>query len=90
MQKIIDIDKVPLRYLIGKFLGTPEELLYEICKIIQNEKRENLQFNLADVNFKTKVRLSDNIEEDLEKLINLGYIEKLKYTKYKVKQSLWI
>lgn len=90
MQEILNMNKVPLRYILGKFLGTPEELLFEICKFIQKEERSDLEFNLADINFKTKVRLSDNIENDLEKLIELGYIEKLKYTKYKLLKTLWL
>lgn len=86
---LINNDNTPLRYLLGQFLGRPEELLWEICRFIQNENRDDLEFNLADVNFKTKCCLSENVENDLQQLIDLGYIEKLKYTKYKVLKSLW-
>lgn len=89
MLNLINIDNTPLRYLLGQFLGTPEELLWEICRFLQNENRSDLEFNLADVNFKTKSRISDNIEKDLETLISLGYIEKLKYTKFKLLKTLW-
>lgn len=89
MEKLIETENVPLRYALGKFLGTPEELLYELCRFIQKEERSSLEFNLAEATNKTSVRLTDTVENDLDKLIELGYVEKLKYKKYKILKSLW-
>lgn len=89
MIKLIDINKVPLRYLVEQFQNAPEELLYEICNFLQKSQSDTLEFNLAEVNNKTKVRILNTVEEDLNTLIELGYVEKLKYKKYKLLKSLW-
>lgn len=81
---------VPLKYLI-KFNIHPniEDLLYEIVNFLDVENRLDGEINLAEIINKTSTRINNNIEEDLKILIDNGYLEKLKYTKYRVIKHLW-
>lgn len=81
---------VPLKYLI-RFTIFPDinDLLYEIVNYLELENRMDGEFNIAEVVNKTHTRIGDNVEEDLQTLINKGFIEKLKYTKYRIVKHLW-
>lgn len=81
---------VPLKYLI-KFNIHPsiEDLLYEIVNFLDVENRLNGEINLAEIINKTSTRINNNIEDDIKILIDNGYLEKLKYTKYRVIKHLW-
>lgn len=88
--KSINKKLVPLKYLI-KFNTTPSinDLLYEIVNYLEIENRLDGEINLAEIINKTSTRINNNIEEDLKILIDNGYLEKLKYTKYRVIKHLW-
>ena len=81
---------VPLKYLIRfTIYPTIEDLLYEIVNYLEIENRMDGEFNVAEVINKTKTRIGKDVEEDLQTLISKGFIEKLKYTKYKIIKHLW-
>lgn len=86
----INKDNVKLKNLIG-IINDPtyEDLLFEIVYFLDNEKRYDGEFKLRDVSLMTRVRINSDLETDMNELIKLGYIEKLKYTSYKVLKHLW-
>lgn len=88
--KPINKKLVPLKYLI-KFNTTSSinDLLYEIVNYLEIENRLDGEINLAEIINKTSTRINKNIEDDLKILIDNGYLEKLKYTKYRVIKHLW-
>lgn len=85
----INKNKLPLKYLIDFTILNPtiEDLLYEIVTLII-DKKENI-INNWEINNKTKTRINETIEEDIQCLIDKGYIEKDKYTKYVVITHPW-
>ena len=85
----IDRNKLPLKYLIDFTILNPtiEDLLYEIVTIII-DKNEN-SINSWELSNKTKKRINENFEDDITLLIEKGYLEKDKYTKYKVIYHPW-
>ena len=84
----INVLKVELKYKIGytKESPTKYDLLYEIAEFLQAENKED--FNEWEVKNKTKSRLG-TLEENLQGLIEEGFIEKEKYTKYRLLKHLW-
>ena len=88
--KSIDIKKVKVKNLIG-IIEEPsyEDLLFEIVSFLDAENATDGEFKIRDVSFKTRVRISSELIHDIEELINLGYIEKLKYSNYRVVQHPW-
>ena len=88
--KPIDESQVKIRNLIGIIEDpTYEDLLYEIICFLDNEKEYEGEFKVRDVWFKTRVRITDEISDDLDELVKLGYLEKLKYSSYRVIKHLW-
>jgi hypothetical protein len=82
-------NKLPLKYLINFTIIEPtiEDLLYEIITIVLDKKENTI--NNWELNNKTKTRINENIEDDIQLLIDKGYLEKDKYTKYKVINHPW-
>lgn len=81
---------VKMKNLIG-IIDDPtyEDLLFEIVQFLDNQGRHDGEFKVREVSLFTRVRISSDITDDLEELEKLGYIEKLKYTSYKVLKHLW-
>jgi hypothetical protein len=83
-------ENVKLKNLIGIIPEpTIEDLLFEIVQFLDNEKRYDGEFKQREVSMYTRVRIKNELNKDLEELIKKGYIEKLKYTSYKVIKHLW-
>jgi hypothetical protein len=88
--KPIDKNIVKLKNLIGIIENpTFEDLLYEIVAFLESESNFEGEFKIRDVFLKTRVRLSSDLYEDVDKLVEMGYLEKLKYSNYKVIKHLW-
>lgn len=81
--------KLPLKYLINFTIIEPtiEDLLYEIITIVLDKKENTI--NNWELNNKTKTRINEKIEDDIQLLIDKGYLEKDKYTKYKIIDHPW-
>lgn len=91
--KPINENAVKIKNLIG-ILENPtlEDLLYEIVSFLDNERRydgETAQFKTHEAFLKTRVRMSSLLSDDLDKLVEMGYLEKLKYSFYRVNKHLW-
>jgi len=88
--KPIKKDDVKIKNLIG-IIDEPiySDLLFEIVEFLDNERRYDGEFRLRDVAFNTRVRISSDLKEDVGELIKLGYLEKLKYTSFRVLKHLW-
>jgi len=68
---------------------THEDLLFEIADFLDKQGRFDGEFKVREVSFLTRVRIGSELTEDLNELVKLGYIEKLKYTSYKLLKHLW-
>lgn len=88
--KSIDTKNVKIKNLIG-IIEKPsyEDLLFEIVKFLSDEGRFDGEFKSRDVWLKTTIKINSEVSDDLEELVKLGYIEKLKYSSYKVIKHLW-
>lgn len=88
--KPINPENVKIKNLIGIVDNpTHEDLLYEIVYFLDNERRYDSEFKTHEAFLKTRVRISSLLSEDLDKLSEMGYLEKLKYSNYKVIKHLW-
>lgn len=81
---------VRIKNLIG-IIDEPsyEDLLFEIVQFLDNSKRYDGEFKTREVSMFTRVRIGNELQEDIDKLVEMGYLEKLKYTSYKVLKHLW-
>jgi len=81
---------VKMKNLIG-IIDDPiyEDLLFEIVQFLDNSKRYDGEFKTREVSMYTRVRVGNELQEDIDKLVEMGYLEKLKYTSYKVLKHLW-
>ena len=88
--KPINKNNTKMKNLIG-IIDNPihEDLLFEIVQFLDNTQRHDGEFLKREVSLFTRVRIKNDILDDLDALIKLGYIEKLKYTSYKVIKHLW-
>lgn len=88
MIPIINKSIVPLKYRIGftKYCPSKYDLLYELTEFLEAEQKE--EFNEWELKNKTKSRVN-SLEENLQTLIDEGYIEKSKYTKYRLIKNMW-
>jgi len=88
--KPINQKAVKIKNLIG-IVDNPtyEDLLFEIVSFLDNERNIEGEFKIRDVFLKTRVRISDDLYADVDKLIEMGYIEKLKYSNYRLIKHLW-
>ena len=88
--KPIKKKNVKMKNLIGIIDNpTHEDLLFEIVQFLDNTKRYDGEFLKREVSLFTRVRVKKDVVDDLEELIKLGYIEKLKYTSYRIIKHLW-
>lgn len=83
-------NKVQIKNLIG-IIENPDiiDLLFEIVSFLDNNKRYNGEFKSREVSLYTSVRINDDLLEDLADLEQKGFIEKTKYSSYKVIKHLW-
>ena len=81
--------KVELKYKIGYTKENPSkyDILYEIAEFLQLENKD--EFNEWELKNKTKSRFG-TLEENVKILIEEVFIEKEKYTKYKLLKHLWM
>ena len=88
--KPINEKNVKIKNLIG-IIDDPiyEDLLFEIVSFLNDEKNYEGEFKTRDVALKTRVRITSDLNDDIDKLVSLGYVEKLKYTSYKVIKHNW-
>lgn len=88
--KPIKKKNVKMKNLIG-IIDSPiyEDLLFEIVQFLDNSKRHDGEFKLREVSMYTRVRIGSELQDDIDELIKLGYLEKLKYTSYKVLKHIW-
>lgn len=88
MIPIINKSIVPLKYRIGftKYCPSKYDMLYELTEFLEAEQKE--EFNEWELKNKTKSRVN-SLEENLQTLIDEGYIEKSKYTKYRLIKNMW-
>jgi hypothetical protein len=86
----VNVKKAKIKNLIG-IIDNPciEDLLFEIAYFLHNEKRYDGIFSTREVSLKTRVRVSEDLSNDLDKLEELGYIKKLKYTQFELLKHLW-
>lgn len=92
MQRI-NRKKVKIKYLIGfkkDEIPEIEGLLYEIVSFLEENERMDGEINNWEILNKTTYRVNNSIEEDIKELIDKGYLEQGKYTKYKVISHPWI
>lgn len=84
----IDRDKVKIRNLLG-IIDEPtyEDLLYEIVEFLESEQRDT--FKKKDVSQKTKCRVGEEIADDLEALVEQGYLQNVKKVSYQVVTHPW-
>lgn len=88
--KPIKKKNVKMKNLIGIIdEPTHEDLLFEIVQFLDNSKRYDGEFKMREVSMYTRVRIGKELQDDIDKLIEMGYLEKLKYTSYKVLKHLW-
>lgn len=88
--KPIDKKNVKIKNLIG-IIDNPtyEDLLFEIVNFLNDEGQYNGEFKTRDVFLKTRIRFHSDISDDMDELVKLGYLEKLKYSSYRVIKHLW-
>lgn len=88
--KKIQKEKIKIKNLIG-IIDNPtyEDLLFEIVSFLEKENRLEEEFNKEEVSLKTRCRIEEDLEEDLKKLNELGYLEHKGWTKYKLLKHPW-
>lgn len=88
--KPIQKQSVKLKNLIGIIPEpTIEDLLFEIVQFLDNTKRYDGEIKLKDIALYTRVRIDKDLNNDVAKLVKLGYLKKTKYTLYKVIKHNW-
>jgi len=87
MEKI-DKRKIKIKNLLG-IIDEPtyEDLLFEIITFLEDEN--TTEFKKWDVSVKTRCRIGNSLEEDLQVLVDKGYVVHNKYTKYSLKSHPW-
>lgn len=88
--KPIKLEDVKMKNLMG-IVSDPEytDLLFEIVNFLDISNRHDGKFKMREVSLHTRVRKNKDLADDLNELIKLGYIEKTKYTEYKVIKHKW-
>ena len=90
--KKINKSRIKIKNLLG-IVDNPtyEDLLFEIVSFLENEHRigEEAEFKKWEVSQKTRCRIGNEIVNDLDKLIEMKYLEKGKYSTYKVLKHPW-
>jgi len=86
----LNIDKVKIKNLLGIIDNpTHEDLLYEIVSFLNIEQRYDSEFKTHEAFLKTRIRISSVLSEDLDILVDKGYLEKGKNSFYRVIKHLW-
>jgi hypothetical protein len=90
MIKKINKDKVKIKNLLG-IIEDPviEDLLFEIVFFLDKEDRLDKLFTTKEITLKTKIRISDTLQLDLNNLVDKGYIQQHSKTKFKLIKHLW-
>jgi len=88
--KGIDKNKIKIKNLLGLIDNpTYEDLLFEIVTFLEKEGRLEDEFIKQEVSLKTRCRIEENLDADLKKLQELGYIEHRGWTKWKLLKHPW-
>ena len=88
--KKISKKKIKIKNLLGLITDPQyEDLLFEIVSFLEKENRLEEEFIKHEVNLKTRCRINEDLESDLKNLQELGYIEHLGWTKYKLIKHPW-
>jgi len=88
--KPIKRKNVKMKNLIG-IIDEPtyEDLLFEIVDFLDKSGRFDGEFKVKEASLLTRVRIGSELSDDIDELVKLGYVEKLKYTSYKILKHLW-
>lgn len=80
----INKNKLPLKYLIDFTVLNPsiEDLLFEIITVMIDKNEDTI--NNWEITNKTKTRINKDINDDINVLIEKGYLVKDKYKKLKL------
>ncbi|HRT03416.1 MAG TPA: hypothetical protein P5513_05710, partial [Candidatus Diapherotrites archaeon] len=82
--------KIKIKNLLGLIDNpTYEDLLFEIVTFLEKEGRLEDEFIKQEVSLKTRCRIEENLDADLKKLQELGYIEHRGWTKWKLLKHPW-
>ena len=88
--KGIQQKKIKIKNLIGIIdHPTYEDQLFEIVSFLEKEDRLEDFFIKHEVNMKTRCRIEEDLDKDLKKLVELGFIEHHGWTKYKLLKHPW-
>ena len=88
--KGIQKKKIKIKNLIGIVdKPTLEDLLFEIVSFLEKEDRLEDFFIKHEVNLKTRCRIEEDLDKDLKKLLEEGWIEHHGWTKYKLLKHPW-
>ena len=88
--KGIQKKKIKIKNLIG-IVDNPtyEDLLFEVVSFLEKENRLEDFFIKHEVNLKTRCRIEEDLDKDLKKLVEMGFIEHHGWTKYKLLKHPW-
>jgi hypothetical protein len=86
--KKVDKSQIKIKNLLG-IIDNPtyEDLLFEIVSFLEDEGKED--FKKWDVAMKTRCRIGSSVEEDLQVLVDMGYVSHNKYTMYNLVKHPW-
>lgn len=86
----INKNKLPLKYLIDFTVLNPsiEDLLFEIITVMIDKNEDTI--NNWEITNKTKTRINKDINDDINLLIEKGYLMKDKYKKFKLLNNPFI
>jgi len=86
--KKINKDQIKIKNLLG-IIDNPtyDDLLFEIVSFLEDEGKD--EFKKWDVAMKTRCRIGSSIEEDLQVLVDKGFLEHQKYTMFKLIKHPW-
>jgi hypothetical protein len=88
--KGINKNKIKIKNLIGIVDNpTQEDLLFEIVSFLEKENRLEDEFIKQEISLKTRCRIEEDLDSDLKKLQDLGYIEHRGWTKWKLLKHPW-
>ena len=88
--KGIKKEKIKVKNLIGIVDNpTHEDLLFEIVSFLEREDRLDDEFNKEEVSLKTRCRIEEDLELDLKKIQEMGFIEHKGWTKYQLVKHPW-
>lgn len=88
--KGINKNRIKIKNLIG-IVDNPsfEDLLFEIVSFLEKENRLEDEFIKQEVNLKTRCRIEEDLDLDLKRLQEMGYIEHRGWTKWKLLKHPW-